>query len=473
MPDKYDHLIDGELVPPSTDEYFESLDPATESPIGLVAKGSKEDIDKAVKAATNSLDGWQETTPSRRGQILHDVADRIRSNKEELSKLETRDQGKPLSQSKEIIELGARFFEYYSGAADKLEGKSIPINHNNFDFITREPYGVSAQITPWNFPFSIACRGIAPALAAGNTVVLKPAPTTPLISVKLVELCLETDLPAGAVNIVTGGAEPGRALSNHDDVDVITFTGSLDTGRSVMEAAAETITPVTLELGGNNPAVVLPDADLDEAIREIASGIFTNAGQVCSAADRAIVHESVYDDFVKGIVSEAESYQIGPGMEDTDIGPLNNRSQYDKVMESIRVGKEEAVLETGGEALARDGFFIQPTVFSDVSNNMVVSQGEIFGPVLTVTPFTGTAEAVRIANDTKYGLTGGVFSTNIKDALTIARDIDAGSIGINEWYGGGIQTPFGGMKSSGIGREKSLEGLNTYLQSKNISITLS
>jgi len=275
------------------------------------------------------------------------------------------------------------------------------------------------------------------------------------------------------VNVVTGATEPGAALSGHEDVDTISFTGSVPTGSAVMESAAKNITPVTLELGGKNPAIVLPDADLEQAVSNVQMGIFTNAGQVCAAPDRAIVHESVYDEFVERIVEGAESYDLGPGAEDPDMGPLNYEEHFESVLEYIELGIEEgATLETGGEALDRDGYFVEPTVFSDVENDMQIAQEEIFGPVLCVIPFSDREEAVEIANDIELGLTGGVFSENVTDALQTAREIEAGSIYVNQWFGGSAAVPFGGYKKSGIGRELGMQGLESYFQSKNVCVNL-
>jgi aldehyde dehydrogenase (NAD+) len=469
--ERYGPVIDGETVP--TEREYETTDPATGETIALVTAAGASDVDRAVRTAEDAFPEWRETTPAERGRILHRTAERIRENEQELAEIESRDQGKPVSQAKRDVGAAARFFEYYAGAADKLEGRSVPLGRDNVDFTVREPYGVSAQITPWNYPIRLAARGIAPALAAGNTVMVKPAPTTPLSTLHLAEICREAGVPDGVVNVVPGGTEPGEALSSHEHVDVVTFTGSVPTGQAVMESAAETITPVTLELGGKNPAIVFPDADLEEAVSQIEYAIFTNAGQICSAADRAIVHESIYDEFVNRIVSRAESYDLGPGTDDLDMGPLNHEAHFEKVVSYLEVGKAEgATLETGGEPLGREGHFVPPTVFSDVTNDMRIAQEEIFGPVLVVIPFEDAAEAVDIANDVQYGLTSGVFTADIKRALSVARDIEAGGVSINEWFGGGMSTPFGGYKKSGIGREKGLEGLDTYLQTKNISVNL-
>jgi aldehyde dehydrogenase (NAD+) len=340
------------------------------------------------------------------------------------------------------------------------------------DYTLREPYGVSAQIIPWNFPGNLFARGVAPALAAGNAAVVKPAPTTPLSAYRLAELCAEAGVPEGVVNVVSGGGDTGAALTGHAGVDTITFTGSVATGQRVMTAAAEHITPVTLELGGKNPAIIYPDADLEAAVSWIERGIFTNAGQVCSAADRAIVHESVYEAFVERIVARAESYALGPGEGDPDMGPLNSEQHRDRVREYVAAGVEEgATVATGGESPDREGYFFEPTVLTDVDNGMRVAQEEIFGPILTVIPY-GDDDPVAIGNDTDYGLVAGVFTEDIRRAHRAAQRLEAGNVYINKWFGDTNQTPFGGYKQSGIGREKGLEALESYLQSKNVAVNL-
>jgi len=396
----------------------------------------------------------------------------IRENLGELAELETRDQGKPLSQARSDLSSAARYFEYYAGAADKLEGTTVPVGTGQVDYTVREPYGVSAQIIPWNFPGNLFARGVAPALAAGNTTVVKPAPTTPLSAYRLAEICVEAGVPASAVNVVSGAGETGAALTNHGDVDTITFTGSVPTGQKVMEAAAAKVTPVTLELGGKNPAIVYPDADIDEAVSWVDTGIFTNAGQICSAADRAIVHEDVYDEFVEKIVAIAESKELGPGLEDPDVGPLNSAGHREKVTDYIEVGRTEATLATGGEALDREGYFVEPTVFTDVDNGTRIAQEEIFGPVLVVIPFGDDEDPIEIGNDVDYGLVAGVFTSDVRRAHRAARDLQAGNVYLNKWFGDTNQTPFGGYKQSGIGREKGLAAMDSYLQTKNVAVNL-
>lgn len=472
--DRYRHRIGGERRDPARGDYFETVDPATGEVLAEVADGSEADIDAAVSAAKDAWESWRNLDPVTRGQRVGEVADLVREHLDELAEIESLDQGKPLSQARSDMEGAARYFEYYAGAADKIEGTSVPIGRDQVDFTVREPYGVSAQIIPWNFPGNLFARGVAPALVAGNTVVVKPAPTTPLTAFHLAELCSEAGIPDAAVNVVAGGGEPGAALSSHEGVDTITFTGSVATGQHVMEAAAENLTPVTLELGGKNPAIVYPDADLETAVNWVATGIFTNAGQICSAADRALVHADVYDEFVDRIAAVAEGYELGPGIEDPDMGPLNSEDHYERVTDYIKAGRDSSArLVTGGVATEEDGLFVRPTVFADVDPRSQIAREEIFGPVLVIMPFDDADDVVNLANDSEYGLTAGVFTKDVQRAHTLARDLEAGNVYVNKWFGDTNQTPFGGYKKSGIGREKGLEALDSYLQTKNIAISLS
>lgn len=472
--EQHNHFIGGEQRAPVDEEYYHVEDPATGEAIAEIAAGSASDIDHAVEQAVDAFEErWQPLKPADRGRHLYRIAERIREHADELARLESIDQGKPVTQARADVEGTIRFFEYYAGATDKLEGRSIPVRSDRVNFTVREPYGVSGQIVPWNFPLNLLARGVAPALAAGNTVVAKPAPTTPLSALRLSELIDAADLPEGVFNVVTGGSEPGEALTHHPDVDVLTFTGSVPTGQAVMEAAADRIVPVTLELGGKNAAIITPNADLSSAVFWTRVGIFINAGQVCSAADRAIVHESVYDEFVNGIVSMAESFDLGPGIDDPDMGPLNHAEHFEKVTRYIEVGKAEgATLATGGSAVDRPGYFVEPTVFTDVEPDMRLSREEIFGPVLAVTPYSEPEEAIELANDVEFGLTGGVFSTDVGEALRMSRDLEAGTIYVNQWFGGTAETPFGGYKRSGIGRESGFEALDSYLQTKTVLVNI-
>ncbi|MFA1611651.1 aldehyde dehydrogenase family protein [Halobellus rubicundus] len=472
--ERYHLFIDGEDAAPAGEEYRTTIDPATEKPIAEYAAATAEDVDRAVAAAQRAQAEWETKDPGERGALLRDVADAVRENANRLAEIETRDQGKPLGYAKQLIQGAAATFDFYAGAADKIQGDSIPIGEDGVDFTMREPYGVSAQIIPWNTPLNLTAQGIAPALAAGNAVVVKPAPTTPLPPLHLAEICTEAGVPDGLINVVTGATEPGAALSGHEDVDTISFTGSVPTGQAVMESAAKNITPVTLELGGKNPAVVMPDADLEGAVTAVQIGIFSNTGQICAAADRAIVHEDVYDEFVEMIVERAEGYELGAGMDDPDMGPLNHEAHLEEVMDYIETGIEEgATLETGGEAPDRDGYFVEPTVFSDVDTGMTIAQEEIFGPVLCVIPFSDQDEAIEIANDIELGLTSGVFSQDLDTALRMTKEIEAGTVYVNQWFGGSTATPFGGYKKSGIGREMGMYAFESHLQTKNVCIDIS
>lgn len=466
--------IDGEWVPATDGTTFETVNPATGKPITELSDAREPDVDAAVAAAREAFPTWRDTAPADRGRTLTRIAELIREHSTELAALESLDQGKPRQQAASDIAGAAQYFEYYAGAADKIEGSSIPLGPDGIDYTVREPYGVSAQIIPWNFPANLFARGIAPALAAGNAVVAKPAEQTPLSALRLADLCSQAGLPDGVLNVVPGFGEPtGRVLTEHDGVDQITFTGSVPTGQVIMRAAAATVTPVTLELGGKNPAVIFPDADLEAAAADVATGIFTNAGQVCSAADRAVVHESVVEDFLDRIIALAEEYELGPGHEGRDMGPVVSAEQLEKITNYIEVGQAEgATLVTGGAALDRDGYFVEPTVFTDVAPDMRIAQEEIFGPVLAVSTFSDTDEAVRIANGTKYGLVAGVFTQDVDRALRLTQRIEAGNVYVNTWFGDTNQTPFGGYKHSGIGREKGLAALDSYLRTKNVAIDI-
>lgn len=469
-----DLYIDGEWIPAQDGSTFETVNPATGQPITHVAEASEADVNTAVEAASEAFVNWRGMDPDERGRIFTRTAQLIREHSDELAALETLDQGKPIQQAESDIEGAARYFEYYAGTADKLEGSSIPVGMEQVDYTVREPYGVSAQIIPWNFPANLFARGVAPALVAGNTTVVKPAEQTPLSALRLAELCTEAGVPDGTINVVPGFGDPtGRYLTKHENVAQITFTGSVPTGQAVMRAAADTVTPVTLELGGKNPALVFPDADLDAAAESIATGIFTNAGQVCSAADRAVVHESVADELIGRLIDIADNYDSGPGQERYDMGPVVSREHLDKISGYIDIGQDEgATIEIGGNPLDRSGYFIEPTVFTDVEHDMRIAQEEIFGPVLVVLTFNDTEEALRIANGTDYGLVAGVFTQDISRAHQLTQRIEAGNVYVNTWFGDTNQTPFGGYKDSGVGREKGMAALDSYLRTKNVAIDL-
>lgn len=469
--------IDGAWRDSAAGATFETRDPATGERLAEVVEGDEADVDRAVTSARDAFESWRDVMPDERGRIVYRIGQLVREHQEELAELESRDQGKPLSQARSDYDGAARYFEYYAGAADKLEGRTVPVGPNQVDYTIREPYGVSAQITPWNFPGNLFARGVAPALVAGNTAVVKPAEQTPLTTLRLAELCSEAGVPDGVVNVVTGAGATGASLVAHEGVDTVTFTGSVPTGQEIMRQSAEHVRKVTLELGGKNPALIYPDADLEEAADWVAKAIFTNAGQVCSASDRVIVHESVHDEFVEKITTLAEGYTLGRGLNDPDMGPLNSAGHFDRVTNYLNVAESEgATLVSGGgtpsPAGAEDGYFVEPTVFTDVDPESRLAQEEVFGPVLVIHTFSTTEEAVEMANGTEYGLTAGVFTADVRRAHNLARRLEAGNVYVNKWFGDTNQTPFGGYKKSGVGREKGLEAFDSYLQTKNVAVNL-
>jgi len=466
----YDLFIDGETVPSITGEQFETVNPATGEVFARVARAREEDVDSAISAAKNALPEWRSMAPEERGRLLSNLAELIRERQESLAQLETKDNGKPISHAQADVETCARYFEYYAGAADKVQGNSIPLTDKYVDYTVKEPLGVTAQIIPWNLPTNIFGRSVAPALATGNVAVVKPAEQTPLTAVEVAKLATEVGFPDGVLNVVPGyGPEAGAPLSGHEDVDGVSFTGSVPTGIAVAKTAVENVTNVHLELGGKSPNVVYPDADLDSAVDSTMTGIFANAGQVCSAGSRLIIHEDIKDEFLDRLVARTDEMVVDDGKLDPDMGPLVSKEQYEKVLDYIEIGRTEVGEPlVGGEALTRDGYFIEPTVFDNVDNDNRIAQEEIFGPVLSVIEFSTEEEANRIANDVEYGLVAGIHTKDMGRAHRFARDIQAGQIYINEWFAGGEETPFGGFKGSGFGREKGLAALDAYTQIKNV-----
>jgi len=471
---EYNTVIGGEVRPAADGTTFTTPDPATGEPLTEIAAGKASDVDDAVAAATVGLEEWDTISPQERGRYLHDLANLIREHADRLAKLETLDNGKPLSHAYADVETCARYFEYYAGIADKVHGDSIPLTQEYADYTIREPLGVTAQIIPWNLPTNIFGRSVAPALATGNVAIVKPAEQTSITAIEIAKLALEVGLPAGVLNVVPGfGADAGAALSSHGGVDAISFTGSVPTGIEVGKSAMENVTNVHLELGGKSPNVVFPDADWEAALESTVNAIFANAGQVCSAGSRLLVHEDIHDEFVADLAERAASLSVGPGIDDHDMGPLVSEEHFEKVTDYIELGREEVGEPvTGGNVLDHDGYFIEPTIFDGVDNEMRIAQEEIFGPVLSVIEFSDEDEAIEIANDIDYGLVAGIHTENLGRAHRFARDVDAGQIYINEWFAGGEETPFGGFKQSGFGREKGLEAVHGYTQVKNVCATI-
>jgi len=470
-------LIGKDWVEAVSGERFETVDPATEQVIATVPRGRAADVAAAVAAAEAARHGpWAALTPFQRGQLLFRLADLIDAHRDDLAELERRDVGKPVSEAQGDVRGVANCFRYNAGAADKLEGATIPLGHDFVDYTVMEPLGVTAHIVPWNYPLGMAARSLAPALAAGCTAVLKPAEQSPLTALALGQLCLDAGLPPGVVNVVTGfGEEAGEPLVRHPLVRGVTFTGSVATGRRVYRAAAEGIKQVVLELGGKNPMIVLDDADIDRATTDAMDASFGNTGQVCSSASVYLLHRSVHGRFIEALAAKAARLTVGPPETDPVIGPLASREQYDKVTGYIAQGlRDGARLRFGGSRPAglNTGFYVAPTLFDEVDPALSIATDEIFGPVAVAHVFDTVDQAVALANRLETGLVAGVYSQDITRALSLTRQLEFGSIWVNGWFIGGLQAPTGGTKHSGIGRERGLPGIRNYLTIKNIGVRL-
>ncbi|MGH8851524.1 MAG: aldehyde dehydrogenase family protein [Casimicrobiaceae bacterium] len=471
------HFIDGRFTAPSAGDYFESCDPATGAPIGRFARGNAQDIDQAVQSAERAFERWRSLQPYQRGQRLHRLAELLRGNVERLARLETLDCGHPLTRTRRDIETSARFFEFYAGLADKVYGDVIPATNANLVYTLREPYGVTGQIIPWNAPISQFARGAAPSLAAGNSVVAKPAEQTPVTALELARLACEAGLPPGTLNVVTGfGEEAGQALVDHPKIRKLTFTGSVETGRIVLARAARRVVPVTAELGGKSPFIVFADANLDAAAAAAVPGLIMLSGQTCSAATRILVQRSALSAFVERVIGRIRAdVTVGPGLQDCTIGPLISREQLERVIGYVEEGRREgARLALGGKRLTEGqlgrGFFFEPTIFTDVDNGMRIAREEIFGPVGSVIAFDTAEEALAIANDSDYGLVAGIWTSDFARAHRLATRLECGQIYINNFRDVNLEAPFGGYKSSGIGRERGVEAMHYYTQLKTIVV---
>lgn len=470
-------FINGQWVPGRSGQTFETVNPATEKSLATLVRGNADDVNEAIGAARTAFEGaWQKVKPRERSRLLYELARAIEIRADEFAYWETMDSGKPLPLSKKEVLSTARYFEFYAGAADKIHGEQIPLGPDYLDFTIREPLGVTAHIVPWNMPLNMVGRSVAPALAAGNTAVLKPAEQTSITALMLADLFNQVGFPAGVYNVVTGyGEEAGGPLTRHPDINSITFTGSVETGRIIMKAAAEHIKPLVLELGGKSPHIVFADANLELAVAEAAKGIYANCGQICSAGSRLVIEAKIKEPFLEKLVAHSRKIKVGPGLESPDMGPLVSQEQYERVLNYIDIGQQEgAKVITGGARPGHlpQGYFVAPTVFDSVHPLNRIAQEEIFGPVLTVLPFQDEEEALHIANQVNYGLVAGIFTNDINRALRLATRIQAGQIYINEYFAGGEETPFGGYKQSGFGREKGLESLHHYTQVKNIAIRI-
>ncbi len=445
-------------------------DPSTATTIAHVARGGPAEVDRAVQAARTAAGHLRATAPAERGRALRRLADALDREREEFAALETLDTGKPASLARAEIAGCLDYLEFYAGAADTLRGETIPVGPGSLAYTAVEPVGVSAHIVPWNAPLSMLCRSLAPALAAGNSAVVKPAEQTPLTALRFAELVEEAGFPAGTYNVVTGlGAEAGHPLAAHPGIGSLTFTGSVATGRAVLRAAAEHITPVVTELGGKSPQLVFADADLDDVARQVVAGFTANSGQYCDAGSRLLVDRAVADELGTAIAARAGSLTLGPGVEDPDLGPMISAEHHRRVTGYLALGTTEgATVWTSPQDRPERGHFVAPTVFTDVQPDMRIAREEIFGPVLAVLPFEGEEHALELADATDYGLGVGIHTTDLDRALRVADRVDADYVMINEYHGGGVAVPFGGTKLSGTGRERGLVALESYLRRKTV-----
>lgn len=471
-------FINGDFVESQSEQTFASINPATGETLAQVAYANAEDVDKAVNAARNAHDSgvWRDKPAAERSLILNRFADLLEKHAPEIAALETQDNGKPINEASFVdLPMSIDNYRYYAAAARFVNGQNLPVP-GAMAYTRKEPVGVCGLIVPWNFPTLMATWKLAPALAAGNTVVLKPAEQTPLSALRLAQLFKEAGVPDGVVNVVTGDGQTGEALVNHEKVDKIAFTGSTEVGRRVMANAAKTLKRVTLELGGKAPNVIFDDADLDQAVNAALFANFFNQGQACTAGSRLFVQASIYDAFMEKFLDRVAKLRVGdPTQNTTQIGALVSQEQYDKVAEYIRIGQDEgATLAFGGKLLQPEhkGFFVQPTVFTDVKNSMRIAQEEIFGPVLSVIRFQDEEEAIRLVNDISYGLASAVWSKDIKRAHNFAHRIQAGYVWINTYNVIPVEAPFGGYKNSGIGRELGSAAMDAYTESKTVYVDL-
>jgi aldehyde dehydrogenase (NAD+) len=470
-------LIDGRRVASASGHMFKSLNPATEEVIATIAEGNEVDVDRAVAAARRAFEGpWRTMRASERGHILLKWAELLKQHADEIVEIESIDAGKPIAAVlRQDFPAAVDTLIYYAGWADKISGDVVPVRDDALTYTVREPVGVVAAIVPWNFPLMIGMWKLAPALACGCTVVMKPAELTSLSALRIAELALEAGLPPGVFNVVTGpGRVVGDALVNHPDVDKVTFTGSPGVGRGIMKGAASNFKRVSLELGGKSANVIFDDADVEAAAKAAASGIFFNAGQVCSAGSRVLVQEKVYDEVVERLIARAQSLRMSDPLDrKTTLGPVISEKQMKSILEYVDIGRKEgASLVTGGERIGKRGYFISPTVFANVQHEMRISQEEIFGPVVSVIKFKDEADALRIANGTLYSLAAGVWSRDIGKLQRFAKRARAGTVWMNTYGYTDVRLPWGGERDSGLGREHGTAAIENFTEPKAVWMNL-
>ncbi len=473
--------VNGQWVNSIDGETIDVVNPATGELITTVPSAKAADVDRATISARETFDGgawWPRMNERQRGRILLRAAEIVRRDAEQLARLETLDCGKPIGESRSDIDEVAFIFEYYGGWATKIYGEVPPVGPDAISLVLREPVGVAGAITPWNYPMLMAAQKVAPALAAGCTIILKPAEQSPMTALEIPKILEEAGLPIGVLHVVTGmGETAGAALVSSPLVDKISFTGSGEVGKTIMRGGADTVKRVTLELGGKSPNIVFADADFDAAVEGSASGVFGNQGEVCSAGSRVLVERPLYDAMLSALVMRAEAVRLGDGLDEgTTMGPLISKEQEERVSRYIKIGADEARLVSRGarptDPRLANGYFVPPVIFADVDNHATIAREEIFGPVMSVIPFSGIEEAVRLANDSAYGLAAAIWTSDSKRALNTARALRAGVIWINASQLAPSEAPWGGYKQSGFGRELGSQGLDEYQEAKHVYINL-